>query len=152
MNRQFIQDIVEPLTKVAGTDKTRVSLAMALAIGYALPVPNQGTEDAATWYQNEYRWKVQQFVGEFNERFLIDTTVVIDGAREVWLGRYRQCFVHDRQVMEDTLGGKTPAVVFLGQYEDSLRDQAVIAEAAFLLHGKIIPVILDMTNPGALVK
>lgn len=152
MNRQYVQGIVEPLTKVVGIDKIRVSLALAVAIGYSLPVPATQEQEAVEWFQDQYRWKLHQFVGEFNERFLIDTQMVISGAQEIWLGRYRAVHVRDVTQIESILTGQTPASVFLAQYNSNESDFNTIAHAAFLLQDKITPVILDMTNPNATVK
>lgn len=148
MNRQYVQDIVESMTKVVGVDKNRVSMAVALAIGYALPLPGQGVAEPDTFYRDEYRWKVQQFVSEFNERYLLDTTLVISGAQEVWRSRYMANFVHDRTVIEQALSGVTAASLFINQYDDSVESKRIIAEAAYLIHGQITPVILDMGKTG----
>lgn len=152
MNRQFVQDIVEPLTKVVGVDKVRLSLALAIGLGYALPLPNAAVENPAVWYQEQYRWKVTQFVSEFNERFLVDINLVQAGVHEVWLGRYRACHVHTQAEVEAVVTGNTPAAVFLAQYAGDGMDYSVVANAAFLLKDKITPVILDMSRPGAAVK
>lgn len=152
MNRQYVQDIVEPLTKVVGIDKIRVSLALTVGIGYSLPLPNSAVENPAEWFQEQYRWKVAQFISEFNERYLLDLHLVQSGVQEVWLGRYRACHVHSQAEIEAVLNGNTPASLFLAQYSDAGADYSAIAHAAFLLQDKITPVILDMTRPGAVVK
>lgn len=152
MNRQYVQSIVEPLTKVVGVDKVRLSLALAVGIAYSLPLPAQNVENPASWFQEQYRWKVSQFVSEFNERYLLDIHLVQSGIQEIWLGRYRACHIHDRAEIQAVLEGRTPASQFLSQYNDAGADYAVVAHAAFLLQDKITPVILDMTRPDADVK
>lgn len=152
MNRQFVQSIVEPLTKVVGVDKVRLSLALAVGLGYSLPLPNSAVENPAEWFTEQYRWKITQFVSEFNERFLLDISLVQSGVQEVWLGRYRACHVHSQAEVEAVLTGNTPAAVFLAQFAGDGMDYAVIANAAFLLQDKLSPVILDMTRPDAAVK
>lgn len=152
MNRQFVQDIVEPLSKVVGIDKVRVSLALAVALGYSLPVPAASIEHPAEWFNDQYRWKLSQFVSEFNERFLIDVQLVIAGTQEVWLGRYRSFHLKDPAQIQALLSGTTPASAFLAQYNTDASDYSVLAHAAFLLQDKITPVILDMTKPNSDVK
>lgn len=152
MNRQYVQDIVNGLTKTVGLDKQRVSIALAIAIGYSLDVPKERIEMATEWYDQQYRWKVQQFVAEFNERYLIDVHLVISGAKEIWLARYSALYIQGQQQVVDLLTGKSTATRFITEYDYSEQDAAVIGQASVLITDKIIPVINEMTNPNATVK
>lgn len=152
MNRQYVQDIVDALTKTVGLDKERVSLAMAISIGYSMEPPKENISNPGEWYDQQYRWKIQQFVSEFNERYLLDVHLVISGAKEIWLGRFNSIFVKDRQHVVDLLTGQSTALKFVTRYDYSPADSDLIAQASILVADKITPVINEMTNPDALVK
>lgn len=152
MNRQYVQEIVSALTKTVGLDKERISIAIAIAIGYSMAQPKEVTVHPGEWYDQQYRWKIQQFVSEFNERYLLDVHLAISGAKEIWLGRYGMLFIKDRQQVIDLLTGQSCALKFITQYEYSPADADLIAQAAILVSEKIIPVINEMTNPNALVN
>lgn len=152
MNRQYVQDIVDALTKTVGLDKERVSLAMAIAVAFSLELPTEINKNPGEWYDQQYRWKIQQFVSEFNERYLLDVHMVISGAKEIWLGRYGSLFIKDREQVLDLLTGQNSALKFVTRYDYSASDAELIARAAILISDKVLPTINDMTNPNALVK
>lgn len=152
MNRQYVQEIVDGLTKSVGMDKERVSIALAISLAYSLALPRESTDVPGEWYDQQYRWKVQQFVSEFNERYLLDVHLVIAGAKEIWLGRYGTLFIKDRQQILDVLTGQSCAFKFITEYEYSTADADILSQAAVLISDKVLPVINDMTNPSALVK
>lgn len=93
MNRALVQELVSPLTLSLGSDKTRVSLALAVSLAYILPVPAERSKNAEIFFVENYMTKVNRFISTFNERFLIETETVSDAVRTIWQTRYQYVYL-----------------------------------------------------------
>ncbi|ATA65346.1 hypothetical protein 2050HW_00011 [Serratia phage vB_SmaM_ 2050HW] len=137
MNRQFVQEVTATLTKQVGVKRSAVSQALLLTLTYGLLIPPQISEDPAAYYQEHYEDKVRRFVNEFNERYLIDVGMVIEGTRQVWLDRYRANYIHDEGQITDFLAGNNPGRKYLMSMDQTLEESASIAKAAAVLYPQI---------------
>ncbi|UQT03158.1 hypothetical protein TOTORO_02950 [Serratia phage vB_SmaS-Totoro] len=146
MNRQFVQEITTTLTKQVGLKRSLVTQALVLTLGYGLPLPNQGCEDPATYYQEHYESKIRNFANEFNERYLIDIGAVIEGVRQVWLDRYRALFINDVEQIKMFTNGDNPGRRYLSAIDQTLEESAKVAEAATILYPQISAYLMDATQ------
>ena len=137
MNRQFVQGIVDSLSQTVGADKERISLALSIGIAYSLGLPPSGSEAPADYYTQNFQFKVQQFVAEFNERFLLDVSMVIAGVKSIWMSRYNQIHLKNVGQVSEPIKGESPVRKFVTKFEVTDQDVNVIAQAALLVSDRV---------------
>lgn len=70
-----------------------LSIALARAIGYKLPIPTAAVDDVRAYYEDQHRNNVDQTLAKINERIVFDLGEISNLAAAVWTFRYRM--VHD---------------------------------------------------------
>lgn len=116
MNRNVVQDIVQPISMTLGQDKTRISLALAISLGYLLPMPTERKRDPAVFFETNYGQHVRKFVSDINERVLIETNTVVDNTKAFFLFRYNSMYATDPKTIIDQMKSSCPICDTLQQY------------------------------------
>lgn len=70
-----------------------LSLALARAIAYHLPLPCERVQDPYIYFTTELKMTVDRTVAKYNEVILLDFNAVAETTRRLWLFRYR--LLHD---------------------------------------------------------
>lgn len=133
MKRSVVDDIVQPLTSALGNDKTRISLALAVAIAYSLPMPTERTQGTPEiFYIGNHMTKVNRFVSDFNERFLIDVSGIADAAKVIWCVRYDMLYSRDPAKLIAIAHGTCPIKDYLAgfSFDDVTSSQVISAGIA----------------------
>ncbi|WNT47084.1 hypothetical protein SPLA10_PHROGS00023 [Salmonella phage SPLA10] len=134
MKRSVVDDIVQPLTSALGNDKTRISLALAVAIAYSLPMPAQSVEGgkAELYYIRHCMTKVNRFVSDFNERFLVDVSGIADAVKTIWCVRYDMLYSRDPAKLIAIAQGTCPIKDYLAgfSFDDVTASQVISAGIA----------------------
>jgi len=118
MKRSVVDDIVQPITSALGSDKTRISMSLAVTIAFALPMPaepiRQGTPEL--YYIQHHMNKVNRFVSDFNERFLVEVNEIAAAVKTLWCTRYDMMYSRDPQKLIAIARGECPIRDYLAGY------------------------------------
>ena len=129
MKRSVVDDIVQPLTSALGSDKTRISMALAVALAYSLPMPSersQGTPEL--FYISNSMTKVNRFVSDFNDRFLVDVNSIVDAVKMIWCVRYDMLYSRDPAKLIAIAQGTCPIKDYLAGFSfDEVTSSQVIS-------------------------
>lgn len=132
MKRSIIDDIIQPLITALGLDKTRISIALGIAIGYCIPIPPArvpGTVDL--YFIAKIKQTVERYASEINERFLIEVDTLVTIAQVAYKSRYISVYPSSPAEAASVLHGNTllfDAIHGYGFDSDALK--LVIASAA----------------------
>jgi hypothetical protein len=137
MNRALVNEIVSPLTISLGSDKTRISLALALGLSYIMPIPANRPKNPEIFFIENYMTKMNQFISEFNERFLIETTTVADSVRTVWLTRYNYVYLPGVADVLSLSKKACPVADYLAGYNLDEQSVEMVTAAAISVMGKL---------------
>lgn len=137
MNRALVTGMVEPLVMSLGSDKKKISLALGVALAYSLPMPTNRQDNPELYYVNQYFADVNQFVSEFNERFLLETTTVTDITRGLWELRYKNVFFTDYGNLAAHAAKACPIADLLAGYAIDDPTREIILSAACALGPKV---------------
>lgn len=137
MNRALVAGMVEPLVMSLGNDKKKISLALGVALAYTLPLPSSRQDNPELYYVNNYFADVNQFVSEFNERFLLETTTVTDVTRGLWELRYKNVFFTDYGTLAAHVSKACPIADLLAGYAVDDQTRETILSAACALGPKV---------------
>lgn len=149
MNRQFVQGIVDSLSQSLGTDKERISLALSIGVAYSLELPPSNVDKPLDWYVQTYQFRVQQFVSEFNERFLLDVPLIINGVKTIWVSRFNQIHLKNPVQIAEMLRGESPIRKFVTKFELSDQEVDVISQAALLVSNQVQQEMIKLSKPIA---
>lgn len=132
MNRALVAGVVDPLVMTLGSDKTRISLALALSLAYSFPVPANRQQNSEVFFATTYSSKLNRFISEFNERFLIETTTIGDGVRTVWNMRYQNVHLNGYSDLLSSCQRAHPIKEYLNTFslDDETIDTVIAASCA----------------------
>lgn len=117
MKRSVVDDIVQPLTTTLGNDKQRVSMAVAVALAYSLRLPDHRlSETPEMFYIGNYMTKVNKFISDFNDRFLLETADMSDSVKAIFAVRYDMLFASDPAKIVAIATGTCPLRDYLARY------------------------------------
>lgn len=118
MKRSVVDDIVQPITTALGSDKSRISMSLAVTLAFALPLPaepiRQGTPEL--YYVQHNMTKVNRFLSDFNERFLIELSEVAEAVKVLWCTRYDMAYSRDPQKLIAIARGECPIRDYLAGF------------------------------------
>lgn len=153
MKRDIVEAIIASAIPVVGTDKDRLSIAIGVALGLAIPVitedKDQRTTTTLKWIQN-CSAPVRNFISQFNERHLINTDTVEMVTKCIW--EYRHRLVNPNP--NDGRG----RVLFAMPIEDVLNSYSLDTEEAqsiIMLGNALYPKIIQAyndANPNNVIK
>lgn len=135
MKRSVVNDIVQPITTALGNDKQRVSMALAIGLGFALPQPSTRLQEKPEMvYISEHMTTINRFVSDFNERFLINVTDVAGAVKTIWCTRYNMLYARDPATLTSIARGACPIKDFLSGYgfDDATNELVISAGIASL--------------------
>jgi len=135
MKRSVVDDVVQPLTSALGSDKTRISMALAIALAFSLPLPTQRLEKGATpelYYIQHQMNRVNRFISDFNERFLIDVTEIAQATKTIFCTRYDMVYSRDPQKLMSIARGSCPIKDYLAgfSFDDEVAGTVISAGIA----------------------
>lgn len=137
MNRALVAGMVEPLVMSLGNDKKKISLALGVCLAYVLPMPPQKQDNPELYFVHHFFADVNQFVSEFNERFLLETTTVTDVVRGLWELRYKNVFFTDFGALAAHASKACPIADLLSGFAVDDQTRELILSAAVALAPKV---------------
>lgn len=144
MKRSVVDDIVQPITTALGSDKTRISMALAVALAFATPQPTgpvSGTPEM--YYIQHHMNRVNRFIAEFNERFLVEVSDIADAVKKIWSTRYDMLYSRNPEKLIAIARGECPIRDFLASYSFDPETTALVISAGIASLDRIERVLAD---------
>lgn len=146
MKRSVVDDVVQPLTQTLGSDKTRISLALSIAVSFSLPLPNTRLSGAATpelYYIQHHMDCVNRFISEFNERFLIDVVEIAGAVKVIYATRYDMLYTRDPAKLMAIAKGTCPIRDFLASFSMDEETSSLVISAGIGTMERIERILTD---------
>lgn len=154
MKRSVVDDIVQPLTTALGSDKTRISMALAVAIAYSLPLPSQPLKSGATpelFYVQYQMIRVNRFISDFNERFLIDVAEIGPAIKTIYCVRYDMLYPRDATKLLAIAKGECPIRDYLAGFAFDEEVSNLVISAGIASIERIERVLLEESSATSAV-
>lgn len=146
MKRSVVDDIVQPLTQALGSDKTRISMALSIALAFSLPLPTERLRDGATpelYYIQHQMNRVNHFVSAFNERFLLEVTEVAAAVKTLFCTRYDMLYSRDPAKLTAIAKGSCPIKDYLAGFSFDDEVAGLVISAGIASMDRIERILLE---------
>jgi hypothetical protein len=125
-----------------------ISVALARAIGYKLPIPAQPVESATAYFCENHKDAVLRTLAQINERVVFDLDEVCSTAGAVWLFRYRMAHDPNNDAVRDFLDkmvmvGSSEFPSKVSEYMIRNRDPALMDKLAGAVDSDLVPTDLS---------